>query len=209
LRFLSPKSLGWYLHTTYQLNGISKMCINKNATSLTAELARQLFDYCPSTGVIKWRVDIGTKIRAGEEAGSINTLGYRYIYLKHRAYLAHRLAWLITFGELPKGVIDHINHDRADNRIANLRDVSPSTNLMNRKSIRKGSGSQYICQGIAYEPGKRPETPPYKVYHGTFGSQFRYRVATFEDAQMLKALLVNGMTPPPAGHWAPSSLSRS
>ncbi len=46
---------------------------------------------------------------------------------------AHRVAWVVYYGKWPKGQIDHINGDRADNRIGNLRDVNSSKNSRNSK----------------------------------------------------------------------------
>jgi cytoplasmic iron level regulating protein YaaA (DUF328/UPF0246 family) len=56
---------------------------------------------------------------------------YLSIVFKGRKYKAHRLAWLIHYGEWPKQVIDHINRQPNDNRIMNLRDVSYSENIKN------------------------------------------------------------------------------
>lgn len=48
-------------------------------------------------------------------------------------YKAHRVAWLLTYGRWPDNCIDHINGDRSDNRISNLRDVSKADNARNAK----------------------------------------------------------------------------
>ncbi len=59
--------------------------------------------------------------------------GYLYICLDNKSYGAHRLAWLYRYGDIPKGLqIDHINGKRHDNRIVNLRAVTPQENLQNR-----------------------------------------------------------------------------
>ena len=65
-------------------------------------------------------------------AGWINGQGYKYIMVLGETYSAHRLAWLYVYGELPEFQIDHINHDRSDNRIKNLRSVTHSENQRNR-----------------------------------------------------------------------------
>ena len=63
--------------------------------------------------------------------------GYRYITIFSIRYREHRLAWFYHYGEWPAGELDHINRDRSDNRIANLRIVSRSENLSNRKKQRQ------------------------------------------------------------------------
>jgi len=99
--------------------------------------------YDPDTGVLKWLprdgVDSETKRwnsrLSGLECGFIGRKGYRlvgFVYgSKYHSLKAHRLAWLIVHGCLPCGEIDHINRNRADNRIANLRDVHPCINQRN------------------------------------------------------------------------------
>jgi hypothetical protein len=51
--------------------------------------------------------------------------------------LMHRFVWLLKHGTLPP-ILDHINGDRQDNRIANLRPATPSLNAINRKTRRNG-----------------------------------------------------------------------
>lgn len=51
---------------------------------------------------------------------------------KTRRAFAHRIAWVLYYGHFPSQLIDHINHNRQDNRICNLRDVSPRDNSLNR-----------------------------------------------------------------------------
>lgn len=67
---------------------------------------------------------------AGKEAGTKLTNGYLYISLKRKVTLAHRAIWAIVYGYWPEQV-DHINHDRVDNRIINLRNVNNSENARN------------------------------------------------------------------------------
>lgn len=109
---------------------------------LTQKRLKELLDYNPDTGIFKRRISQSRRNKVGEIAGSINN-GYRLIRADVKRYSAHRLAWLYMYGEFPKGHIDHINHDRDDNRIENLRDVTFIENNMNM-SLRKTNKSGVI-----------------------------------------------------------------
>lgn len=101
-----------------------------------ADESRRIYSYNPATGEIRRRIRTGQKGRAGEIAGFVHD-GYRRIRFMGKSVAAHRLAWLMMYGCWPIGEIDHINGDRADNRIANLRDVDTSTNLENLRRARR------------------------------------------------------------------------
>lgn len=94
---------------------------------------RELLAYDISTGVFTWRRHHNSRARAGARAGTVYRNGYRVIGIDGRYFGEHRLAWLWVHGRIPEGQIDHINGDRADNRIANLRDVNASVNAQNQR----------------------------------------------------------------------------
>ena len=71
--------------------------------------------------------------KVGEIAGHKHHRGYINIRVDGRLYWAHRLAWLYVYGAWPKDQLDHINRNREDNRIANLREASNGENQQNRK----------------------------------------------------------------------------
>jgi hypothetical protein len=100
---------------------------------LTAEQVRELFDYDQQTGNLIWRDNKSGGVMAGQVAGCINARGYRRIRVDQVEYKAHRLVWLHVNGEWPSKQIDHINRNPGDNRIENLRDVTASENLKNRR----------------------------------------------------------------------------
>lgn len=95
-------------------------------SKLTAELANELFDYDPETGVL-------TKKATGQPVGCRQQHGHLRCKYKFKSYYVHRIIWLIAHGKWPKHQIDHINGIADDNRLCNLRDVSALENGRNQK----------------------------------------------------------------------------
>ena len=113
---------------------------------------RSVLAYDPSTGKFTWLVKSSTHVEAGRIAGGIDGNGYILIKFQERAYKAHRLAWLFTHGGWPEGEIDHINGDRTDNRLANLRVVTREQNQANAKRRRDNRSG---FKGVRlYKPGR-------------------------------------------------------
>lgn len=94
------------------------------------EISKYL-DYCSDTGVFTWKVKTKTN-DIGNVAGNTNWRGYTSIWINGLHYSAHRLAWAICNGVWPIGDIDHINENKSDNRICNLRQANRSQNMFNR-----------------------------------------------------------------------------
>lgn len=108
----------------------------------SAEEIRELLDYDPTTGELHWKVRRNSRVAEGQLAGSINNEGYLVVGIFRKVYQAHRIAWLIYYGQWPSDQLDHINHCRTDNRITNLREVTQTSNLRNkRKSKANTSGT--------------------------------------------------------------------
>lgn len=111
-----------------------------------------LFNYCHKTGVITNKTTRSNRAIIGREAGSLDRQsGYRQIILNGKKYYAHRLAWFLYYGSVPHGEIDHINHNRSDNRISNLRDVECIDNAQNRP-LQKNNISGY--HGVRFRADK-------------------------------------------------------
>lgn len=122
------------------------------------EIKRKL-KYDHISGEIMWkRINPVTKEdkiyntrSSGKVAGSVcksnKTGGHRNIRILGKSFYAHRLAWFLYYGVWPKYQIDHINHNRDDNRLENLREVSSQDQNKNRAmSDRNTSG----CVGVYY-----------------------------------------------------------
>lgn len=104
------------------------------------EQIRAALEYNPSTGelVFKRRENamFNTKYAGRKAFNSLDAYGYWQGNLLGKVYKAHRVIWALHYGEWPIGEIDHINGNRADNRIHNLRIVTPSQNRRNMRPRR-------------------------------------------------------------------------
>lgn len=99
---------------------------------LTYERAHELFEYDNRSGLIYRKLSRG-KPCDPRPALTKDKDGYVLVKADGRMYKAHRLAWLIAKGAWPQQIIDHIDGDRSNNRIENLREVSASQNQYNRR----------------------------------------------------------------------------
>jgi len=121
------------------------------------ETLRKLLDYNPETGILTWRPrepewfkDTARRSKehmsnnwnaenADREAFTAVFSGYRVGKIFDVSLRAHRVIWAMQTGEWPISFLDHINGDRADNRIANLRLATPSENARNSSSYRNST----------------------------------------------------------------------
>lgn len=92
-----------------------------------------MFKYEIETGNLIRILKTSNSVNVGDIAGSINNCGYIRVNIKGKLYQAHRLIWLYMYGELPSQFIDHIDRDRINNRIENLREANVQENNRNRK----------------------------------------------------------------------------
>jgi hypothetical protein len=103
--------------------------------NLTAERLREVLNYDPETGIFTWKI----KHLSNKQAGTVHEHGYRRIRVDSVLYLAHRLAWMYSFGSFPANEIDHVDGDKLNNRIDNLRDVPRSINAENLRAAKRHS----------------------------------------------------------------------
>lgn len=100
---------------------------------LTQERLKHLLHYDLETGLWTWNNPNPRSGReAGELAGGMTTGGYWRVVVDCQTYRSGRLAWFYMTGEWPTYEIDHIDHDRCNDRWANLRSVDQLQNLRNR-----------------------------------------------------------------------------
>jgi len=116
-----------------------------NNKILTQEYIKELFNY--DDGNLIWKVRRPSNVKIGQNAGCLNKLtGYLGTSINNKRYLNHRLIWLYYYGYFPENGIDHIDRDRLNNRIENLREVSQSCNLRNAKTLSNNtSGVKGVC----------------------------------------------------------------
>ena len=104
---------------------------------LTQKLLKELFVLTNDGQLLRKKSDgqlIERKISKDKD-------GYILNFINGKLYREHRLIWLYVNGEMPKGILDHINRVKSDNRIENLRVVNHSENKQNTtKQINNKSG---------------------------------------------------------------------
>jgi hypothetical protein len=114
------------------------MATRDHEKPLTIEQLKALISYDPSTGGFIRVVRAGP-VKAGDRAESSGPFGYLLVFVARNRYYAHRLAWFYSHGAWPVGDVDHINGDRSDNRLSNLRVCDRAQNCCNRKKARSDS----------------------------------------------------------------------
>lgn len=114
-------------------------------SELTREYLLWSLDYEPMTGIFIWlNPPRNHSEKKGRVAGHTSQAGYVKIKLNGRHYPAHRLAWFYVYGWWP-AMIDHMNGDRADNRIVNLK---PCTNTENTQNHTRTHGKSGLPVGV-------------------------------------------------------------
>lgn len=113
------------------------------------EYLREQINYCPESGTFTWASKRKGRFHR-DTAGSAHLAGYITICIDKFNYLSHRLAWYLHYESEPDGVIDHIDGDKANNRISNLRLGTTGQNLQNLKTARIDNFSGFL--GVAKHP---------------------------------------------------------
>jgi hypothetical protein len=109
---------------------------------LTVERLRDLLDYDPATGLFSRRVILSSYPRPC--VGTRHNGGYLLISVAGKQHLAHRLAWLHVHGQWPQHGIDHIDGNKQNNAISNLRDASKTLNAQNYKRAKRDNKTGFL-----------------------------------------------------------------
>ena len=112
----------------------------KTNADLTFARAHELFSFEPSTGNLIRKIQRGPG-KVGDIAGSAHSAGYRAVMADGVNYMVHRVIWLMLNGVWPVDLIDHRNGGRSDNRLDNLRDVTPTVNLQNQRGAKPSNST--------------------------------------------------------------------
>lgn len=152
------KSLSWLLKTWENI-------VNKNKEPTQAQL-KELYDYDPDTGFLfRKKRKVRQEYRA--KAGS-----YIKVHLGDKWYCGHRIIWMMVYGHWPDE-IDHINGNRTDNRLCNLRNVTHHENTRNLcKSKNNTSGVTGVHWCAYHEKWAARIKVDYKLlYLGNFSNK--------------------------------------
>ena len=153
---------------------------------LTQTRLKEILHYNPETGMFVRRIK-QSGVKQGKISGSLTKEGYLVTSIDQKTYKCHRLAWLYINGEWPIGQIDHINGNRSDNQIKNLRDVAKQQNAENQRKAQRSNKSTNVLGTWKNGNGfaARISHNNIKVYLGTFATIEEARAAYIASKRLL------------------------
>tara|TARA_R110000796_G_C14254252_1_gene399027 strand:- start:2 stop:469 length:468 start_codon:yes stop_codon:yes gene_type:complete len=148
------------------------------AKELPLQRISELFRYDEETGNLYWKIDRGQRGKINTVAGHLGPYGYVLVGFDNKLYRAHRIIYALAYAQSPLKDIDHIDGDRSNNRLINLREVSRSVNLQNNKSrgtavfrdrwqagIRVNSKRKHLGHFDTEEEAHQAYLAAKKIYH--------------------------------------------
>lgn len=135
-----------------RMGHLCKVCKNPTGQKINQKLLHKYFIYNIETGIVTCKLP-QHKHQINGVIGYMGNTGYLLTGLGKNTYLLHRLIWLYMTNHMPEQV-DHINHNKLDNRWTNLREVSNTDNSKNcsvsKNSVTKINGVSVIATSGKY-----------------------------------------------------------
>lgn len=153
---------------------------------ITHDYLLSILDYNKLTGVFTWKVN-KHRAYAGDVAGCENNSGYIKIGINNHEYRAHRLAWFYVHGKWPTSDIDHIDMNKSNNAISNLRLASKTENRQH-VGIRKHNKCGF--KGVWFDEKRKHfrveiKNNKKRIYLGSFATPEEAHAAYCEAAKKL------------------------
>lgn len=117
-------------------------------TNLSHDVLIDSLEYDSNTGYFYWKRINSNRCKQGMLAGTETSIGYWQIYLCGKPFYAHRLAWFYIHKSWPNKDIDHIDGNRKNNSIVNLREANRSENMENQKTAQRRNKTGYL--GVSF-----------------------------------------------------------
>lgn len=147
----------------------------------------ELLSYDHISGYLYWKEPPRIGVKSGSKAGHLVKEGYVLIKFMGKMYCSHRLAWELFYGQEPPDAIDHINRDRSDNRISNLRLATTAQNNANKTARADSiSGIKGVCRArVGPNWVARIKKDGKQRHIGTFETKEQASEAYFKELQKI------------------------
>ena len=119
----------------------------------SVELLNEYYTYDPESGVLSWKKPSSKKPLTGMRAGHLRKKsGYREVKFGGVNYAEHRMVWKMHYKQEPPHTLDHINRNKDDNRICNLRSVSAAENGWNHSNYSTNTSG---ISGVSWDKERK------------------------------------------------------